>query len=303
MEKFKQILKKMFFLPPLPTVLIAALGYAFVIFVFAFHIHFPAIEYLSYICSAYALVITITGFPTLVKGVRRYIDEHTLMRKLRGTTLGQRFLSDVRFRTEISLFQGLFINLLYIGMKMFSGIYYRSFWFISLAIYYALLAAMRFVLLRRQKRKTNKTQMEVELHRYRFCGITLLLMNQALMGIVVYMVQKNRGFDYPGVLIYAMALYSFYSVITAIVNLVKFRKHGSPVMSAAKAVNFVAALVSILSLETAMLAQFGEDDEAFRAIMTGATGGGVCTIVIVMAIFMIWKSTRNLKKLKMERSN
>ena len=74
MEKFKQILKKIFFLPPLPTVLAAAFGYALVILVAAFHIEIPAIQYISYVCSAYALIITITGFPhfmTFVKTVRQ----------------------------------------------------------------------------------------------------------------------------------------------------------------------------------------------------------------------------------------
>lgn len=300
MERFKQILKKIFFLPPLPTVIFAILGYAFVIFVFAWEITIPAIEYASYLCSAYALIITITGFPhwiAFVNAVERYIHEHPLMRKLRGTALGGRFFSDVRFRTEISLYQGLLINLLYIAMKIFSGIYYRSVWFIALAIYYILLAVMRFMLLRRGKRKTDRTPMEEEIHRYRLCGIILLVMNQALAGIVIFMVRQNRGFDYPGLLIYAMAVYSFYSMITAVINLVKFRKHGSPVLSAAKAINLVAAMVSILSLETAMLAQFGGDDETFRAVMTGATGGGVCTIVIGMAVYIIWNSAKQMKKL------
>ena len=44
-----------------------------------------------------------------------------------------------------------------------------------------------------------------------------------------------------------------------------------------------------------MLARFGGDDEAFRASMTGATGGGICTIVIGMAVFMIVKSTKGIK--------
>lgn len=305
MEKFIQILKKIFFLPPLITVLLALLGYGFVLAVAVFEISIPVLQYLSYVCSAYALIITITGFPHFIaftKSVKQYINEHSLMKKLQSTSIGGRFFSDVRFRTEISLYQGLFINLLYIAMKMFSGIYYRSVWFISLAVYYMLLAAMRVLLLRRGKRKTGNSPMEIEIHRYRLCGMMLLIMNQALAGIVIFMVHQNKGFDYPGVLIYAMALYSFYSVITAVINLVKFRKHGSPVMSAAKAINLVAAMVSILSLETAMMAQFGGDDESLRAIMTGATGGGVCTIVIGMAIFMIWKSTKQMKKLQINNS-
>ena len=100
-------------------------------------------------------------------------------------------------------------------------------------------------------------------------------------------------------LIYAMAAYSFYSVITAVINLVKFRKHGSPLLSAAKVINLVAAMVSILSLETAMLAQFGTDDDMeFRQLMTGLTGGGVILTVMAMAVFMLWKSERQLKRLQ-----
>ena len=305
MERFKQLLKRVFCLPPMPTVIIAALGYGFVLAVAILPISVPAIQIASYVCSAYALIITITGIPHFLRGVRAIRDRvnaHPLMEKLRDTAFGQRFLGDIRFRTEISLYQGLLVNLLYIAMKLFSGLYYRSYWFIALALYYILLAVMRFLLLRRGKRVTGRTSMEEELWRYRHCGIMLLMMNQALMGIVVYMVQQNRGFHYPGALIYLMALHAFYSVITAIINLVKYRKHGSPVMSAAKAISFVAALVSILALETAMLAQFGGDDETFRAAMTGATGGGVCTIVIGMAIYMIWKSTKQLKKLRISDS-
>lgn len=120
---------------------------------------------------------------------------------------------------------------MYIAIKLFSGIYYRSVWFIVLAIYYILLAVMRFILL--HKSKNFVMTMETEFKRYRLCGAMLLIMNQALAGIVTFMVYQNKGFDYPGLLIYAMAMYSFYSIITAAVNLVKFRKHGSPLLSAA----------------------------------------------------------------------
>lgn len=294
MEKCRRIFKKIFFLKPLPTVLVAILGYGLIILVFALEINIPAMQYLSYLCSAYALIVTITGLPhfiTFAKRVKQRFCESRFMQKVQRTKLGRRFFRDVRFRTEISLYQGLVINLLYIGMKLFSGIHYRSYWFIALAVYYLLLVIMRVLLLFRRANTVKG-----ELYRYRLCGIVLLVMNQALMGIVIYMVRDNRGFDYPGLLIYLMALYAFYSVITAVINVFKYQRHGSPILSAAKVINLVAAMVSILSLETAMLAQFGGGDETFRALMTGATGGGVCIIVIGMAIYMIWKSTRQLKK-------
>ncbi len=305
MERFRRILKKLFFLPPLQTILIAVPGYVFVILVFALEIRISAIQYLSYICSAYALIVTVTGFPhflAFTKAVKRYIYGHPLMQKLRSTAMGERFFSDVRFRSDVSLYQGFFINLLYIGMKIFSGIYYRSVWFMALAVYFSFLAVMRLMLLRRGKKETGKTSMEMELRRYRSCGIILLMMSQALAGVVIFIVYQNKGFDYPGLLIYLMAMYSFYSVITAVINLVKYRKHGSPVMSAAKVINFVAAMVSILSLTTAMLDRFGGNEPEYRQLMTGLVGGGVCTIVISLALYMIWKSARQIKQLHLNNS-
>lgn len=304
--KFKEILRKIFFLPLLPTVLAAVFGFGSVLAVAAFNIEIPALQYLSYTSSAYALTVTITGFPHFIafaKTTKRHVMESVFVKKIRSTKYGGRFFDDVRFRTELALYGGLFINFLYIGIKLVSGIYYRSLWFVALAGYYILLAVMRFILLHKGKKRTENISKESEIKRYRMCGITLLIMNQALAGIVIFMVYQNRGFDYPGLLIYAMAMYSFYSIITAVINLVKFRKHGSPLLSAAKVINLVAAMVSILSLETAMLAQFGgDDDPLFRQVMTGATGGSVCTIVIGIAVFMIWKSTKLLRSFKINNS-
>lgn len=300
MVQLKQILKRIFFLPPLPTVLIAVPSFALVIFILVTE-NEGALAYLSYVMSAYALVITCTSIPrmvSIVKSVQSGIEKHPLMEKLSNTSLSARFLEDVRFRTEISLYMGFVINLLYIVMKMASGIYYRSLWFISVAVYYILLAVMRFLLFRSGKVRTAVNQLEAELKRYRMCGIILLLMNQALTGIVVFMVHQNKSYDYPGVLIYAMAAYSFYCVIIASINVIKFRRHGSPVLSAAKVINLVSAMVSILSLETALVTRFGDkDDFSFRQVMTGATGGGVCIFVLGIAVYMIVKSSLQLKNI------
>lgn len=299
MEQFKQILKRLFFLPPLATVLIALPSFAFVIYVLSMGID-GAAAWLSYGLSSYALVITATCAARAIRGGLN----SSLVQKIRNHPLGKRYLTDVAFRTELSLYQGFFINLLYIVMKMASGIYYHSAWFVALSIYYILLAVTRFLLLRRVNWKTIGNDLPAEWRRYRLCGVVLLLMNQALAGIVVFIVHQNRGYDYPGVLIYAMAAYTFYITITAVINLVKFRKHGSPILSAAKAINLVAAMVSMLSLTTAMLAQFGGQKKGsyFRAVMTGTVGGGVCVIVLGMAVFMIVRSTKQLKKLQFENS-
>ncbi|MDE7133113.1 MAG: hypothetical protein K2O65_15215 [Lachnospiraceae bacterium] len=294
LQRMTDILKKIFKLPPIPTILISIPSFALVIYVLTNDMENEAISYAAYTLSAYALIITITGMAGIVRLIRQGIANHPLTKKVISIPIFEKYLEEVKFRTETSLYQGLFINLLYVALKFGSGIYYRSIWFASLAVYYLLLAVMRFSLLHYvRSRKDDRVS---EWKRYRFCGIVLLFMNQALAAIVVIVVEQNKGFEYAGFLIYAMALYAFYAVITSVVNVIKFRKYGSPIMSAAKAINLTAAVVSMLSLETAMLAQFGEDDVKFRQIMTSATGAGVCVIVLGMAVFMIAKSTKILKK-------
>lgn len=297
MERFKETLKRLFCLPPLPTVLIAVPSFVFV-FVMLSIGKDGALSYISYILSAYAMIITVTGFSKIVRAARRGFYELPLIKKIRSNPIGDRLLEDAVFRSELSLHGGLAVNILYAALNLFSGVRYQSAWFVALAFYYAFLSAMRAMLVTHIHHTAIGQDIPAELRRYRSCGIVLLLMNQALAGIVVYIVNQNKGFAYPGLLIYAMAMYTFYITISAIVNVVKFRKHGSPVLSAAKVISLTAALVSMLSLETAMLAQFDSGRPDFRRIMTAASGGGVCIIVLGMAIYMIVRSSKQLKKFK-----
>ena len=105
----------------------------------------------------------------------------------------------------------------------------------------------------------------------------------------------DKGFEYKGILIFAMAAYTFYTTIMAIVNLIRYRKYKSPVMTTTKIIALSAALVSMLSLETAMFSQFGDnmsiDNQRLMIILTGAA---ISITVIVMASCMIVKTSREI---------
>lgn len=293
-QNIKKILKRIFFPPPIPTLLISIPSYMLVIYALAGETVNPTLVYVSYLLSAYALVITITGIAGAVRFIQKGIQQNPFARKVLEIPVVGRYLTEDTFRAQVALYQGFLINLFYAGVKLFSGIYYHSVWFGTLAVYYIMIAVMRFSLLHHVHRgRKNKVS---EWRRYRLCGIVLLFMNAALAGIVILAVHQNSGFEYPGMLIYIMALYTFYATITAVWNVIKFRRYGSPVLSAAKGINLTAAMVSMLSLETAMLTQFGAaDDAGFRQMMTALTGAGVCVVVTGMAVYMLVHATKRLK--------
>ena len=295
MERFKRILRKLLF--PGAAVVLVSIPVAAVLLVYVLTggREVGPIAYPVYVFSAYALTIVCAWIAKNAGSARRGVEA-----AIHQNQLVYRYLTDVSFKTHVSLYLSLGLNLLYAAMKLFYGVYYRSVWFGTLAVYYIMLALMRFLLLHHVNRTGFGADLVRELKRYRLCGMILMLMNIALSGVVILVVHKNEGFEYAGYLIYVMAMYAFYSVITAVINLVKYRQFRSLVMSASKAIKLAATLVSMLSLETAMIAQFGKEDNAelFRQLMTGTTGGGVCVIVLGMAVYMIVSATKRLNELE-----
>ena len=123
----------------------------------------------------------------------------------------------------------------------------------------------------------------------------MIALDAALGVIAVEIVQHGHSYHYPGTLIYVVALHAFYSLTLAVTNTVKYRKFSSPVLSAAKMVNLTTALVSIFTLETAMLSSFGGSYQ-YEKLMTASTAGGVWTIVFCMAVYMVIHSGKQLNQ-------
>jgi hypothetical protein len=161
------------------------------------------------------------------------------------------------------------------------------------------MAVMRFLLVRYVRKQDLGASIVQEWKRSRICAYILLLVNVSLSGAVLMILYQNRGYDYPGILIYVMALYTFYSTTHAIVDIVRYRKLGSPVMTTAKVVSLSAALVSMLNLETAMFAQFGADmPPEHQRLMIILTGAGVSIIVVTLSVILIVKATIEIRRMR-----
>ena len=244
--------------------------------------------YMIYCMSAYCLTIWVLPLPRLFRKAKA-----NMIHRLTGTVFGEKYIGDLAFRGSVSIYQGMMVNFLYVVFRILVGIRYASVWFLTIAIYYLLLGIMRLSLILSYRNRSVKS----ELRCYRRTAWLLFLLNIPMGGMIVLMVLTDSGYSYPGYVIYLSALYTFYTIILAIVNLVKFRKLGSPILSAAKVLNFVAALMSLLGLQTAMISQFSTKGEDFRRRMNAITGGGVWFSVILIAVYMLLHS-RKKKEVK-----
>jgi len=218
------------------------------------------------------------------------------MSKLRENEHVACYLGDPIYRTKINLYFGAAVNFVYIFIKFFTGIALRSEWLVVFALYYVVLTGLRISLVNYVRRSEVRHDLMAEYRRYRLVGMLLVPMNIVLSIIIARMIGHNETVDYPGVLIYGMAAYVFYAVILAAIHVFRFRRHGSPVVSAVKVVGLTAALVALLSLEAAMLTRFGGTDIGlFRATMLGISGAVVSAVILGMSGYMIIHATKKLR--------
>lgn len=218
------------------------------------------------------------------------------LRYFRAFREGNRYTSlwfgDPRLRMNVILTANVVWNGAYGALQLGLAIRYQSAWFYSLAAYYACLAAMRFFLVRHSLGHEPGKMQKQELKYYRSCGWIFLILNLALSGMMYFMIREDGATPHGEITTIAMATYTFTTLALAIVNLLRYRKWGSPVVSAARAVSLTAACVSMLSLENTMLATFG--DGGTRGIFLILSGGGVSIFILTMAIYMIVNANRKL---------
>ncbi|MCM1382365.1 MAG: hypothetical protein NC192_10530, partial [Muribaculaceae bacterium] len=302
----KKFILKILFPPVWVIVLCSVIGFPMMIISLEFLSKSNPISYVSYLLSAYALTVLCANFPRAKKRINELIhgDEikiivafRKFMRRYKYTSL---YLDDIEFRARVSLYSGLAINLFYAVFKCATGVIFRSAWLWAIGIYYVMLSAIRFTLLR-NVRITDKKEhgTERKIHEYksaRMCGIMMFALNIAMGGMTVQMIWQNRYYEYKGYIIYISALYAFYSLIMAIVNIVKFSKRNNAILSAAKILALAGALMSMFALQTAMFSAFGGSAE-FQRLMNTLTGGAVCLITVGMALFMIVRANICLKKI------
>ena len=296
MEKFLKIVNKALFIPLWLVPFMVLISASALVYIFLNNLEESIGAYIAYVFSFYTLCV-VTAFIVKV-GPKKY---RAVKDKIYSTSVGEKYMTDIFYRSHVSLYVSLSMNLMYIVVNVVSYFQQGSMWFTVLAVYYAILAVMRYLLLRffSLNKKGRSLSRYSELKRCVVCSSVMLTLNFVLSGAVLMILFVGRGFEYEGMLIYVMAAYTFYTTTHAIIDLIKYRKLKSPVMTTSKMITLSAALVSMLSLETAMFSQFGSEmAESDKQLMIMLTGAGVSLTVIGLSLLMIIRSAKEMAEIK-----
>lgn len=246
-------------------------------------------EFVLYVCAAGTTFHSCLYIVMDMKAVRNmltYIVDR-LAKRYKGIKY---FLEDYRFRTFTTAAAGLLLNIAFAAFHGIIGFMSRSPWYITLAVYYLFLSIMRAWTVRNERKlpgsRSHPLSRQKEIQIYKVCSINIILLTVVLGGMVILMVHSEGGRSYPGMTIYMIALYTFIKVPLAVRNLMKTRKMNTPLLVAVRSIGYADACVSVLSLQTAMFASFGNMEvQGSKALMNGITGVIVCLMVSGMGIY------------------
>lgn len=285
MEHWKKIGHKLLYPGKILSVLIPAAGFGLLIGLTYYGIKDHPLTYVSYVLSFYALmVVTANSIPLVRHGVALY-------GKVKDTGI---------FHISRSLILSIAINMVYGGYHLIAGVLYHSAWLFSNGVYYLVLCLIRLMLVRYEKKQAAldnpKDRQILGWKGFSLCGSLMFLLNIAMSGMVIQMIRDGRGSSYPEMMVYAVALYTFYRLTTAIIRVVRSRKDGNPIYGAARNINLTAAMMALYALQITMLNVFG-DGSGNDIVINSLSGAGVCILAVLGALGMVLHGNRRRKEL------
>ena len=129
--QWKEILTKLLRPPVWVMAVLAAVCTAALVFTFANGYEEYPLACLAYVPSFYTLSVIVLRCirfaPKQYRAAKQRVYDHPV---------GNRFMTDPKFKTHVTLYCSLAVNLLYVALNAVSGFFYRSAWFVVLAFYY-----------------------------------------------------------------------------------------------------------------------------------------------------------------------
>ncbi len=278
---------KLLYPHPVLTVFLTLVSAAGLIWVFwnGYDTHLPA--YPIYCLSFYALIVFVLLLAKQLPKLKKRIDADPLAQKILDAEKQGAF--------GISMYVEQFINFFYGCFKIGSGILTGSAWVGADGLYNFVQALIQLYQILRHKQAKS---LEQQWKSYRQCGYMVIVLHLTMTGMVFQMIHMGRHEEYSEIMIIATAAFTFYKLVNAILDVAKDRKHKSPVDSAARYLNFSQALYNLFVLQVGLLWVFGGPDYSQAKLMNSLTGGVVCLLVCGLGIYMVWRGTRDLKRLE-----
>ena len=217
-----------------------------------------------------------------------------------GTVEGgffKRIRKDFEYRSYVTSTVSFFASLAFAGYNIFLGAAYETVWNISVAVYYLLLVGVRaFVGIKEIKfKKSGLTDEEKEERRrnvFLVQSIMLFVVDLALVGPITIMALQRKSVDYSTIPAIAVAAYTVFKIVTSSISYAKTRKMTNLGVRSFKNLNFIDALVSVLTLQYTLIMTFGDGINGEMLTLCAVTSFAIWVFLIAVSVTNLIQSVK-----------
>lgn len=197
-------------------------------------------------------------------------------------------LKDPRVRFSFSIVYAL--------GNLIMGCLANTWWFITLGMYYAVLAGARFwvYLTGKATDKRKKDPARIK----RITGIILVALSFCLIGMNILAALKDRGKVLREIIMIAIATYTFTRITLTVISMIRLRQKKSYIRKSLVSINFADALVSVCTLQRSMLVSFPGMEPAEIQLFNILTGSAVWLTIALLGVNLIGGKIVNMAKAK-----
>lgn len=180
------------------------------------------------------------------------------------------------------------------------GLYYGSVWHSSIGTFYLLLIAIRGMILLTEKHNRTQSKTEQDCCRCRICLVSsffLLILDLSLMLPIAMMAVLNKPVTMNLIPAIAMACYTTWKITMASVHMGRQRRRGggNVLVEELRTVNFVDALVAILTLQnTLIMVNRTTTDENAMLPVSVASSAIIYAVIVFITVRMLRKGLRQM---------
>ncbi len=208
--------------------------------------------------------------------------------------------TEYEFRTYVFAAFSILISLIFAVFNTVLAFLYNAAWNFGIAIYYFLLIFVRSVVCFCEVKwfKAGLDESEKEEKRkalYFAQSIVLLILDLALVTPISLMVLQRKAVDYSIIAAIGMATFTTYKIIMSSRGFVKTRKSYNLGVRILKNLNFIEALVSVLSLQYTLIMTVDGSLQGDMFVMCAITSFAIWAFVVVVSMVSLVKSIKIFK--------
>ena len=212
--------------------------------------------------------------------------------------LWQRWKTDYNFKTLLAALGSFAVTVLFALYNGWLGIRRGSVWHGSISVYYLLLAVLRGTVLffefriralpkKRRKRIRSRVRVAV--------SAALVPLNLSLLVPFTMLVLLVKPVSLGLIPAIAMAAYTTYKITMAIVHLRRRRVSRDPLVKELRSINFIDALVSILTLQNTLI-MVNDPDAGQRLLpLTASVTAIILSVILFISVLHLVRAVRSLR--------